>query len=229
VPIYQTTAYEFKSAKHASDLFGLRDMGNIYTRLTNPTTKILEERLCALENGSTCVATSSGQSANLYAILNIAKTGDNIIVSNKIYGGTTTLFTVTLKQFGIETKIFDIDDLETINDLVDEHSKAIFFESLSNPQIVVADIESITSIAQKHDLLTICDNTIATPYLCNPIDFGVDIVTHSCSKYVSGQGLALGGAVIDRHGLTNWFRSQNGRKRYNHFSSISPVSSTVNI
>jgi len=212
VPIYQTTAFAFESAQQASDRFCLQDLGNIYTRLTNPTTAILEERLAALEGGASAIATSSGQAAIFYAVSNLYEAGDNIIVSDKIYGGSVTLFQYTMKRLGLEARVFDLDKPETIEALVDDKTKAIYFESLSNPQIAVADIDAISAIAKKHGIVSICDNTVATPYLINPIKHGTDIVVHSCSKYMSGQGLALGGAII----LTEFFKDN---PRYPHFST----------
>jgi len=216
VPIYQTTAFAFESAQQASDRFCLQDLGNIYTRLTNPTTAILEERLAALEGGASAIATSSGQAAIFYAVANLYEAGDNIIVSDKIYGGSVTLFKYTMKRLGLEARFFDLDDPSTIEPLIDDKTKAIYFESLSNPQIAVADIDAISAIAKKHGIISICDNTVATPYLINPISHGTDIVVHSCSKYMSGQGLALGGAIIDREGLTEFFKDN---PRYAHFST----------
>jgi len=216
VPIYQTTAFAFESAQQASDRFTLQDLGNIYTRLTNPTTAILEARLAELEGGASAIATSSGQAAIFYAVANLYETGDNIIVSNKVYGGSVTLFKHTMKRLGLEARFFDIDDPSSIEALVDDKTKAIFFESLSNPQIAVADIDAISAIAKKHGIISICDNTVATPYLINPIAHGTDIVVHSCSKYMSGQGLALGGAIIDRDGLTEFFKDNT---RYSHFNT----------
>jgi O-acetylhomoserine (thiol)-lyase len=215
VPVYQSTAFEFKSAEHASDLFSLQDLGNIYTRLTNPTTAVLEARLAQLEGGASALATSSGQAAIFYAITNLVEAGDNIIISNKIYGGSVTLLKHTIKRFGVEARVFDLDDPSTIEDLVDDKTKAIFFESLSNPQIAVADIKAITTIAKYHGIITVCDNTVATPYLVNPIAHGTDVVVHSCSKYISGQGLSLGGAIIDRDGLTEFLKDN---PRYAHFN-----------
>ena len=216
VPIYQTTAYAFESAQQASDRFTLQDLGNIYTRLTNPTTATLEARLAGLEGGASAIATSSGQAAIFYAVANLFESGDNIIISDKIYGGSVTLFKHTMKRFGLEARVFDLDNPETIEALVDDKTKAIFFESLSNPQIAVADIDAISAIAKKHGIVSICDNTVATPYLINPIAHGTDIVVHSCSKYMSGQGLALGGAIIDRDGLTEFFQDN---PRYAHFNT----------
>ena len=215
VPIYQTTAYAFKSAKHASDLFSLQDLGNIYTRLNNPTTAVLEARLAEIEGGVSCIATASGQAAIFNSISNLVEAGDNIIISDKIYGGSVTLLKHTINRFGIEARVFNLDDPSTIEALVDENTKAIFYESLSNPQIAVADIAAISVIAQRNGIISICDNTVATPLLVNPIAHGADIVVHSCSKYISGQGLALGGAIIDRDGLTEFFKRS---KRYPHFN-----------
>ena len=214
VPIYQSTAYAFETAQQASDRFTLQDLGNIYTRLTNPTTATLEARIAELEGGASAIATSSGQAAIFYAISNLFETGDNIIISDKIYGGSVTLFKHTMKRFGLEARVFELDNPETINALVDDKTKAIFFESLSNPQIAVADIDAISAIAKKHGIVSICDNTVATPYLINPIAHGTDIVVHSCSKYMSGQGLALGGAIVDRDGLTDFFKDN---PRYTNF------------
>ncbi len=216
VPIYQTTAYAFDSAKQASDRFCLQDLGNIYTRLTNPTTAILESRLAEIEGGASAIATSSGQAAIFYAVSNLFESGDNIIISDKIYGGSVTLFKHTMKRFGLEARVFDLDDPSSIEPLIDDKTKAIFFESLSNPQIAVADIDAISTIAKKHGIVSICDNTVATPYLVNPIAHGTDIVVHSCSKYISGQGLSLGGAIIDRDGLTEFFKDN---PRYSHFNT----------
>ena len=216
VPIYQTTAFAFKSAQQASDRFCLQDLGNIYTRLTNPTTAILEVRLAELEGGASAIATSSGQAAIFYAVSNLFESGDNIIISDKIYGGSVTLFKHTMKRFGLEARVFDLDNPETIEALVDDKTKAIYYESLSNPQIAVADIDAISAIAQKHGIISICDNTVATPFLINPIKHGADIVVHSCSKYISGQGIALGGAIIDRDGLTEFFKDN---ARYSHFNT----------
>ncbi|OIP54569.1 MAG: O-acetylhomoserine aminocarboxypropyltransferase [Helicobacteraceae bacterium CG2_30_36_10] len=215
VPIYQTTAYAFKSAKHASDLFSLQDLGNIYTRLNNPTTAVLEARLAEIEGGVSCLATSSGQAAIFNAIANLAESGDNVIISDKIYGGSVTLFKHTFKRFGVEARVFNLDNPSTIEALIDDKTKAIFYESLSNPQIAVADIDAISAVAKKYAVLSICDNTVATPLLVNPIAHGADVVVHSCSKYISGQGLALGGAIIDREGLSEFFK---GNARYAHFN-----------
>ncbi len=216
VPIYQTTAYEFRDSSHAANLFELKELGNIYTRLTNPTTEVLEKRFAALENGEASIATSSGMSAIFSAIANVAESGDNIIVASKTYGGTVTLSGHTLKRFGIESRYFDIHNPKELEELIDDKTKLIIFESLSNPSIDVPDFEGIVEIAKKHQVLTLVDNTVATPIHCKPLNLGCDLVAHSTSKYTTGQGLALGGIIVERKGL-NEFLKQN--PRYSHFST----------
>ncbi len=204
VPIYQNTAYSFETLEQAAARFGLQELGNIYSRLTNPTYRILGDRLAAVEGGAFGVATASGTAAIFYALANLAQNGDSIVYSNKIYGGTQTLIVHTLKRFGINSKVFDIDDIEgTLESAIDEKTKVILFESLSNPQIAIADVEKIVKIAQKYGIVTICDNTVATAFLHKPFDFGVDVCVYSLSKYVNGQGSALGGVVIERKGLND--------------------------
>ncbi len=203
VPIYQTTAYDFGSAQKAANLFALKELGPIYTRLNNPTTDIFEARIAAVENGEAALATASGHSAVLFSILNLASVGDNIIVSNKVYGGTTTLTTHTLKRFGITCKIFDSNNADDLESLIDKNTKVIFFESLSNPQIAIPNVEKIVEIANKYNVVTICDNTVATPILFQPLNYGIDVVVHSTSKYINGQGTALGGVLIQRVGLND--------------------------
>jgi O-acetylhomoserine (thiol)-lyase len=215
VPIYQTTAYKFKNSQYASDLFDLKEIGNIYTRLTNPTTEIFEKRIAELEGGSGGLATSSGMSAITYSIINIAEVGDNIIASSKLYGGTVTLFTHTLKRFGIEVRFFDLDNLSEIESLIDNDTKGIFFETLSNPSIDLADIEEIAKIGNRYNIITIADNTVATPILLQPIKYGVDVVVHSASKYTTGQGLAIGGVVIERPHLVEKIRDNSRYKQFN--------------
>ncbi len=197
VPIYMTTAYAFDSAEHAANLFALKEIGNIYTRLGNPTTDVFEKRFAALEGGEAALATASGMAAITYAILNVAEAGDNIVAASQLYGGTVTLFTHTLKRLGIEARMFDVHAPSEIENLIDEKTKVIFFESITNPSIDVPDFEKIVKIANKYNILTVVDNTVATPILCNPIELGVDIVVHSASKYTTGQGLALGGIIVE--------------------------------
>ncbi len=201
VPLYQTTAYDFGSAERAANLFALRELGPIYTRLNNPTTEVLESRIAAVEGGEATLATSSGQAAIFFAVANLAEAGDNILVARKIYGGATTLLTHTLKRFGITAKCFDSDNADDLEALIDEKTKVIYFESLSNPQIAIPNVEKIVRIANKHNIVTVCDNTVATPILFQPLKFGVDVVVHSASKYITGQGLAIGGLIVSRNGL----------------------------
>lgn len=215
VPLYQTTAYDFGSAEKAANLFALKELGPIYTRLNNPTTEVLEARFAAMEGGAAAIATSSGQAAIFDAIANLAEAGDNIIVAEKIYGGATTLLTHTIKRFGITAKIFDSDSADDLEGLIDDKTKAIFFESLSNPQIAIPNIEKIVEVAVKHNVVTVCDNTVATPVLFNPLQHGVDVVVHSASKYTTGQGLAIGGLVVEREGLND---KLIGNARYPHFN-----------
>ena len=216
VPLYQSSAYSFESLAQGASRFGLQELGNIYTRLSNPTNDILAKRLAAVEGGVFGVPSASGTSAIFYAILNLAQNGDNILFSNKVYGGTQTLFVHTLKRFGICAKTFDIDDLSTLEKGINNNTKAIFFESLSNPQIAIADVEAITKIAKAHKIATICDNTVATPLLFSPFKHGVDIVVHSLTKYINGHGNSLGGIVIERENLNDLLL---GNTRYEVFNT----------
>ncbi len=215
VPLDQTTAYAFRDAQHAADLFALRELGPIYTRLNNPTTDVLEQRLAQMEGGVAGLCVSSGQSAIFFSIANLAEAGDNIIISDKLYGGAVTLLTHTMKRFGITARVFDSTDVSNLESLIDDDTKAIFFEALSNPQIEIPAIDEIVSIAQSHGIVTICDNTVATPALFNPLSCGVDVVMHSTSKYINGQGTAIGGAIIERDGLAEFFKAN--ATRYAHF------------
>lgn len=215
VPIYQTTAYEFRDVEHAANLFALKELGNIYTRLNNPTTDVFEKRFATLEGGAAGLATSSGMAAIFYAIANAAESGDNIICARQLYGGTLTQASYTLKRFGIQARFFDVHNPDAIEALVDDKTKAIFFETLTNPSIDVADIAAITAIAKKHGILTIVDNTVATPVLCRPLAHGVDVVVHSASKYTTGQGLAIGGIMVERHDLVDFIRSNPRYPQFN--------------
>ncbi|EOI4364237.1 TPA: O-acetylhomoserine aminocarboxypropyltransferase/cysteine synthase [Campylobacter coli] len=215
VPIYQNTAYNFENLDQAAARFNLQELGNIYSRLSNPTSDVLGQRLANVEGGAFGIPVSSGMAACFYALVNLASSGDNVAYSNKIYGGTQTLISHTLKNFGIEAREFDIDDLDSLEKVIDQNTKAIFFESLSNPQIAIADIEKITQIAKKHKIATICDNTVATPFLLQPFKHGVDVIVHSLSKYVSGQGSALGGALIERKDLNDLLKNNDRYKAFN--------------
>ncbi|MCK4737130.1 MAG: O-acetylhomoserine aminocarboxypropyltransferase/cysteine synthase [Sulfurimonas sp.] len=219
VPIYQTTAYEFRDVEHAANLFALKELGYIYTRLNNPTTDVFEKRFAELEGGEAALATSSGMSAIFFAIANAAEAGDNIICAKQLYGGTLTQTSHTLKRFGIEARFFDVHSPEQIHELVDDKTKVIFFESLTNPSIDVADIEAITKIANDYGILSVVDNTVATPVLCRPFEFGADISVHSASKYTTGQGLAIGGILVERKGLLEKLKAN---PRYAHFNEPDP-------
>jgi len=215
VPIYMTTAYEFRDTEHAANLFALKELGNIYTRLMNPTTDVFEKRFAALEGGLAAIGTASGMAATFYAIANVAEAGDNIIVAKQVYGGTTTLTGHTIKRFGIETRYFDVRNPSEIEALVDDKTKIILFESITNPSIDVADFDAIVAIANKHNILTCVDNTVGTPILCKPFEHGIDLTVHSASKYTTGQGLAIGGVIVERHNLVEKIK---GNARYSHFN-----------
>jgi len=201
VPIYMTTAYEYESAEHAARLFNLEEEGNIYTRISNPTTRVFEKRIAKLENGIDALAVASGMASIFYSISNLVKSGDNIIISEKLYGGSITLATQTLKQFNITAKYFNPQNPKELENLIDENTKLILFESIANPSLVVADFEGITEIANKYNIVTVCDNTLATNYSVKPINFGVDIVVHSASKYIVGNGSAIAGCIIESPNL----------------------------
>jgi len=219
VPIYMSTAYEFKDSKHAADLFALKEIGNIYTRLMNPTSAVFEKRFTQLEGGVAAVATASGMSAIFSSIVNLCEAGDNILVANAVYGGTTTLTDHTIKRLGIQTRKFDVTNPDSLEDMIDEKTKIILFESLSNPNLAVAKFDTIVSIANKHNIITVVDNTVATPMLCKPIELGCDIVVHSTSKYTTGQGLALGGILVEGESCN---KKIIGNDRYAHFNEPDP-------
>ena len=197
VPIYQTAAYSFDSAQHGADLFDLKVAGNIYTRIMNPTNAVLEARVAALEGGIGALALASGQAAVTYAIQTIAEAGDNIVSSSALYGGTYNLFAHTLPQYGISTRFADYRDLASFEPLIDERTKAVYVESLGNPQGNITDIAAIAAIAHRHGVPLIVDNTVPSPYLCRPFEHGADIVVHSLTKYIGGHGNALGGVIVD--------------------------------
>jgi O-acetylhomoserine (thiol)-lyase len=197
IPIYQTTAYEYESIESAARLFSLEEEGNIYTRIGNPTTEVFEKRIAKLEGGISALAVSSGMASIFYSIANLVKSGDNVILSKKLYGGTITLLTQTLKSFNVSYKYFDVHNAKELETLIDKNTKAIIFESVANPALSVPDFDTITQIADKKGVVTICDNTIATPYGCEPISLGVDIVVHSASKYIVGNGSAIAGVIVE--------------------------------
>ena len=216
VPIYMSTAFDFGTADFAASSFNLEQgTDNVYTRVGNPTNAILERRFAEVEGGSAALAVASGMAAIFYSILNIAEAGDNIVVSNQLYGGTVTLFSQTLKKLGIESRFFDVHEPESIKELVDDKTRCVFFESISNPSIDVPNFDAIIDIANSYQLLTIVDNTVATPILCQPLLLGVDIVVHSASKYTTGQGTAIGGLIVERKELSQKIKDN---PRYPYFN-----------
>lgn len=197
VPIYQTSSYVFRNCDHAAARFGLSDAGNIYGRLTNPTEDVFEKRIAALEGGVAALAVASGAAAVTYTILNLAQNGDNIVSAKNIYGGSFNLFEHTLPQYGIETNFVDIFDEKEVESAINEKTKALYIETLGNPNSDVVDIESIAKIAHKHKIPLVVDNTFATPYLVRPIEYGADIVVHSATKFIGGHGTSIGGVIVD--------------------------------
>jgi len=197
VPIYQTTSYVFKNSEHAANLFGLKEFGNIYTRLMNPTTDVLEQRLAALDGGVGALAVASGQAAITYAVLNIAQAGQNIVSTNYLYGGTYNLFHYTLPKLGISVKFVDTSDPENIRRAIDENTRLVYTESVGNPKNNVDDFEAIAKITNQAGIPFVVDNTVTTPYLFKPLDHGADIVVYSLTKFIGGHGTSIGGAVVD--------------------------------
>ena len=197
VPIYQTVAYAFDNTQHGADLFDLKVPGNIYTRIMNPTTDVLEQRVAALEGGVGALALASGQAAITYAIQTIAGVGDNIVSASALYGGTYNLFAHTFPQYGIDVRFADYRDPDAFARLIDERTKAVFVESIGNPLGNITDIEAVAWAAHAHGVPLIVDNTVPSPYLLRPIDFGADIVVHSLTKYLGGHGNSIGGAIVD--------------------------------
>lgn len=197
VPIYQTTSYAFDNTQHAADLFDLKVEGNIYTRIMNPTTAVLEQRVSEMEGGIGALAVASGMSAISYAIQTIAESGDNIISTSSLYGGTYNLFAHTFPQMGIETRFIDAADYDQISSLIDDKTKAVFCESIGNPAGNVTDLEKISELAHAKGVPVIVDNTVPTPYLCRPFEHGCDIVIHSLTKYMGGHGSNIGGIIVD--------------------------------
>jgi len=203
VPIYQTTSYVFRDADHAADLFALKTTGNIYTRIMNPTTAVFETRLALLEGGVGALATASGQAAITYGILNLAGAGDEIVSSASLYGGTYNLFAVTLPKFGIKTRFVDPSGPQNFAAAIGPRTKAIYAEIIGNPRMDVLDLEAVAEIAHRAGLPLIIDNTLATPYLCRPFDYGADIVVHSATKFIGGHGNSIGGVLVDS-GRFSW-------------------------
>jgi O-acetylhomoserine (thiol)-lyase len=207
VPIYQTTSYQFKSTEHASRLFALQEFGNIYTRLMNPTTDVLEKRLAALEGGAGGLALSSGQSAIYVSIFNICGAGGHLVSSNSLYGGTVTLFTHTFPKLGIEVTFVDPSDPQNFARAIRGNTRLLYIETIGNPKNDILDYAAIAEVAHRHGLPVICDNTVATPILFRPFEHGIDIVVHSCTKFIGGHGNSIGGAIVDS-GKFDW---ANGR------------------
>jgi len=207
VPIYQTTSYVFNDTEHAARLFGLQEFGNIYTRLMNPTTDVLEQRVAALEGGVGALAVASGQSAITLSLLTLAHSGDEVISSASLYGGTYTLFHYTLPNMGVNVKFVDPSDPENFRKAITEKTKAVFAETLGNPKLDTLDIEAVADIAHEHGIPLIIDNTMPSPYLLNPIAHGADIVVHSATKFIGGHGTSLGGVIVD----SGNFKWDNGK------------------
>jgi len=202
VPIYQTTSYQFKSAEHAANLFGLKEFGNIYTRLMNPTNDVFEKRVAALEGGVAGLAAASGQSAITLSLLNIAQSGDEIVSADNLYGGTYTLFHYTFKKLGVKVKFVASDDLDGFKKAITPKTKAIYAESIGNPKLNVTDLEALSKIAHDNGIPLVLDNTVS-PYILKPIDHGVDIVVYSTTKFIGGHGTSIGGVIVDS-GKFDW-------------------------
>lgn len=203
VPIYLTSSYVFHNSEHAADRFGLRDAGNIYGRLTNPTQDIFEQRIAALEGGVAALAVASGAAAVTYTIQNLAQAGDHIVAANTIYGGTYNLLAHTLPEYGITTTFVDPDDEDNFEKAIQDNTKALYIETLGNPNSNLIDIEKVAEIARKHKIPLVVDSTFATPYLVRPFDYGADIVIHSATKFIGGHGTAIGGVIVDS-GKFDW-------------------------
>ena len=215
LPLYQTTSYQFRDTKHAADLFGLAELGNIYTRIMNPTQDAVEQRIAALEGGVAALLVSSGSAATAYSIMNVAQAGDHIVSSPSLYGGTYNLFHYTLPKFGIEVTFVDNpEDPESWRKAVKPNTKAFFGETIANPKNDVLDIETIAKIAHENEVPLIVDNTVATPYLIKPIEWGADVVVHSATKFLSGHGTAIVGAIVDS-GKFDYARYPNRFKDFN--------------
>jgi len=203
VPIYQTTSYAFRNTEHAASLFALREPGNIYTRIMNPTNAVFEQRMALLEGGVGAVATASGQAAETIAILNLVRSGDEIVSANSLYGGTYTLFSSTFTKLGIKVKFVDPSDPSNFENAITPRTKAVYAESLGNPKLDTLDFTAVSKIAHEAGVPLIVDNTVPTPYLLNPFDYGVDIVVHSATKFIGGHGTSIGGVIIDS-GRFDW-------------------------
>ena len=214
VPIYQTAAFAFDDTQHGADLFDLKVLGNIYSRIMNPTNDVLEQRIADMEGGVAALALASGQAATTNAILTIAEAGDNIVSTSTLYGGTYNLLAHTLPQLGIETRFIDPENPEEINSKIDAKTKAVFCESIGNPAGNVIDLQAIADIAHSHGVPLIVDNTVPSPYLCRPFEFGADIVVHSLTKYIAGHGSIVGGIIVDSNQF-DWAANKERFRRLN--------------
>ena len=214
VPIYQTTAYAFDNTQHGADLFDLKILGNIYTRIMNPTNDVLEQRIADMECGAAGLAVASGQAATVYSLLTITEAGDNFISMSTLYGGTYNLFAHTMPQMGIEARFVDPENLDAMAALIDDKTKAVYCETIGNPAGNVLDIEKVVDIAHAHGFPVIVDNTVATPYLCRPIEWGADIVVHSLTKYIGGHGTIIAGMIVDSNNF-DWVANKDRFKRLN--------------
>ncbi|MBA3659154.1 MAG: O-acetylhomoserine aminocarboxypropyltransferase/cysteine synthase [Gemmatimonadales bacterium] len=220
VPIYATTSYVFNDTAHAASLFGLREFGNIYTRIMNPTNDVFEKRVAALEGGAAALATASGQSATTLTILNLCRAGDNLVSSQTLYGGTHNLFAYSLPKWGIQSRFVDIHDLERVRAAIDDRTRLIFVETIGNPRLDVPDLEALAEVAHGSGIPLVVDNTFGAATLCRPIQYGADIVVHSATKWIGGHGTAIGGVVVDA-GQFDW-ASATSRARFPEFSAPDP-------
>ncbi len=216
VPIYQTTSYVFKNTEHAAKLFGLQEFGNIYTRIMNPTTDVLEQRIAALEGGVAALATASGQAAETLALLNIVEAGQEIVASSSLYGGTYNLLHYTFPKLGIKVHFVDPSDPENFRKAVNDKTRAFYAETLGNPKLDTLNLEAIAKVAHDSEVPLIIDNTLPSPYLVNPIEHGADIVVHSLTKFLGGHGTSIGGIIVDS-GKFNW-----GNGKFKNFTEPDP-------
>ncbi|MDI6756397.1 MAG: O-acetylhomoserine aminocarboxypropyltransferase/cysteine synthase [Endomicrobiia bacterium] len=226
VPIYQTTSYQFRDTEHAANLFALKEFGNIYTRIMNPTTDVLERRLALLDGGAGALAVASGQSAITLAILNLTRAGDEIVSADNLYGGTYNLFHYTLPRFGIKVKFVKSNDLDALRKAITPATKAVYAESIGNPKLDVADLEGISKIAHAANLPFILDNTVS-PYLLKPFDFGVDISVYSATKFIGGHGTSIGGLIVDS-GKFDWTVKENGKSKFPTIADPEPSYHGIN-
>ncbi|MEL0035848.1 MAG: aminotransferase class I/II-fold pyridoxal phosphate-dependent enzyme, partial [Gammaproteobacteria bacterium] len=218
VPIYQTTSYTFDNTQHGADLFDLKVAGNIYTRIMNPTTAVLEERITALEGGIGSLAVASGMAAITYAIQCLCEVGSNIVSTSQLYGGTYNLFAHSLPNQGVEARLISHDDFDAIDAAIDDNTRAVFCESIGNPAGNVVDLEKLAEIAHKHGVPLVVDNTVATPFICKPFEHGADIVVHSLTKYIGGHGTSIGGIIVDS-GKFDW---AGNKERFPQFNEPDP-------